>query len=83
MKNKNPLYVVKGQNVEQAKNIFDMLIKKLDLEPVMRILNQILEFLLSQVKSYPMFAVVKSMIDQWMLQLVPILQNLSGVFSKA
>ncbi len=83
MKNKNPLYVVKGQNVEQAKNLFDMLIKKLDLEPVMRILNQILEFLLSQVKSYPMFAVVKSMIDQWMLQLSPLLQNLSGVFSKA
>lgn len=83
MKNKNPLYVVKGQNVEQAKNLFDMLIKKFDLEPVMRILNQILEFLLSQVKSYPMFAVVKSMIDQWMLQLMPLLQNLSGVFSKA
>ena len=83
MKNKNPLYLVKGQNVEQAKNLFDMLIKKFDLEPVMRILNQILECLLSQVKSYPMFAVVKSMIDQWMLQLMPLLQNLSGVFSKA
>lgn len=83
MKNKNPLYVVKGQNVEQAKNLFDMLIKKLDLEPVMRILNQLLEFLLSQVKSYPMFAVVKSMIDQWMLQLIPLLQNVSGMFSKA
>lgn len=83
MKNKNPLYVVKGQNVEQAKNLFDMLIKKLDLEPVMRILNQIFELLLSQVKSYPMFTVVKSMIDQWMLQLMPLLQQLSGVFSKA
>lgn len=83
MKNKNPLYVVKGQNVEQAKNFFDLLIKKFDLEPVMRILNQIFEFLLSQVKSYPMFVAVKSMIDQWMLQLVPLLQNLSGVFSRA
>jgi hypothetical protein len=83
MKNKNPLYVVKGQNVEQAKNLFDMLIKKFDLEPVMRILNQILEFLLSQVKSYPMFAVVKSMIDQWMLQLIPLLQQVSGMFAKA
>lgn len=83
MKNKNPLYVVKSQNVEQAKNFFDMLIKKLDLEPVMRILNQLLEFLLSQVKSYPMFAVVKSMIDQWMLQLMPLLQQISGMFAKA
>lgn len=83
MKNKNPLYVVKGQNVEQAKNLFDMLIKKLDLEPVMRILNQLLEFLLSQVKSYPMFAVVKSLIDQWMLQLIPLLQQVSGMFAKA
>ena len=83
MKNKNPLYVVKGQNVEQAKNLFDMLIKKLDLEPVMRIFNQLLEFLLSQVNSYPTFAVVKSMIDQWMLQLMPLLQQVSGMFAKA
>ena len=83
MKNKNPLYVVKGQNVEQAANLFDMLIKKLDLEPVMKFLQQMLAMLLEQVQSYPMFLIVKTMIDQWMVQLMPLLQSLSGMFAKA
>jgi hypothetical protein len=82
MKNKNPLYVVKGQNVEEAKSVFDMLIKKFDLEPLLRMLSQIFEMLLSQVKSYPMFAMVKSVIDQWMAQLMPLLQMAQGFFAK-
>ena len=83
MKNKNPLYVVKGQNVEQAKNLFDMLLKRFDLEPVFKLLQQIMTMLLAQVQSYPVFVAVKSVIDQWMAQLVPLLQQLSAVFAKA
>ena len=83
MKQKNPLYVVKGQNVEQAKNFFDMLIKKLELQPVINFLQSIITMLLEQVKSYPTFVLVKNMIDQWMAQLMPILQTLSGMLQKA
>lgn len=83
MKQKNPLYVVKGQNVEQAKNFFDMLIKKLELEPVINFLQSMITMLMEQVKSYPTFLLVKSMIDQWMAQLIPILQTLSGMLQKA
>ena len=83
MKQKNPLYVVKGQNVEQAKNFFDMLIKKLELEPVINFLQSMITMLLEQVKSYPTFLLVKNMIDQWMAQLMPILQTLSGMLQKA
>lgn len=83
MKQKNPLYVVKGQNVEQAKNFFDMLIKKLELEPVINFLQSMITMLLEQVKSYPTFVLVKNMIDQWMAQLMPILQTLSGMLQKA
>ncbi|MFP5492635.1 MAG: hypothetical protein ACLGG0_14115 [Bacteriovoracia bacterium] len=83
MKQKNPLYVVKGQNVEQAKNFFDMLIKKLELEPVINFLQSMITMLMEQVKSYPTFVLVKNMIDQWMAQLMPILQTLSGMLQKA
>ncbi len=83
MKQKNPLYVVKGQNVEQAKNFFDMLVKKLELEPVINFLQSMITMLLEQVKSYPTFVLVKNMIDQWMAQLMPILQTLSGMLQKA
>jgi hypothetical protein len=70
MKNKNPLYVVKGQNVEEAQGLFDMLIKKLELEPVVKFLSQIIQMLLEQVKSYPMFLVVKNLIDQLMQSVI-------------
>lgn len=83
MKQKNPLYVVKGQNVEQAKNFFDMLIKKLELEPLLNFIQSMLTMLLEQVKSYPTFLLVKNLVDQWMAQLVPLLQGLSGMFQKA
>lgn len=83
MKNKNPLYVVKGQNVEEAKSFFDMLLKKFDLEPVFNFLQQMLTLLLEQVKSYPTFVIVKTMIDQWMAQLMPMLQGVMGMFARA
>jgi hypothetical protein len=79
MKNKNPLYVVKGQNVEAAQNFFDLLIKKLELEPLLNFLTQIFQVLLEQVKSYPILVMVKSVIDQWMAQLTPLLQQLQGL----
>ncbi len=82
MKNKNPLYVVKGQNVEQAKNLFDMLLKRFDLEPLVKMLQQLLELLLSQVQTYPVFVLVKNVIDQWLAQIIPLLQQATVVFSR-
>ena len=83
MKAKNPLYVVKGQNVEEVKNLLEMLLKKFDLEPALRMLEQLLSLLLSQVQSYPAFVVVKNVFDQWLAQLLPLLQQVSGVFAKS
>jgi hypothetical protein len=75
MKNKNPLYVVKGKNVEEAQGLFDLLIKKLDLEPVIKFITQMLQILLEQVKTYPAFITIKSLIDKWMAQVLPIFQS--------
>jgi hypothetical protein len=62
-KNKNPLYVVSGQEVEEAHGLVDFLVKKLNLKPAIEFLNMIFELLLSQVSSYPTFIAVKEFID--------------------
>lgn len=65
-KNSNPLYVVKGDQVEQANNFVDMLIKKFNLEPLIELMLNIFKTLLENVSSYPMFLLVKDFIDQMM-----------------
>ncbi len=63
MKNKNPLYVVKGNNVQEAKNFFDLLVKKFNLEPALEIITNIMRMLLSQVTNYSGFVAVKAWFD--------------------
>lgn len=65
-KNKNPLYVVKGDDVEPAKNFFDLLIKKLNLEPVFDFFMELFKTLFAQVNSYAGFIVIKEMFDEFM-----------------
>jgi hypothetical protein len=63
MKNKNPLYVVKGKNVMEAKNFFDLIVKKFNLEPAFEILNNILKLMFSQVNTYSGFVAIKTWFD--------------------
>tara|TARA_B100001971_G_C18268046_1_gene596772 strand:- start:217466 stop:217699 length:234 start_codon:yes stop_codon:yes gene_type:complete len=63
MKKKNPLYVVKGQDVEAAEGFLDLLVKKFNLEPLLSVLKNLLEMLMEMVQSYAMFKVVKDFVD--------------------
>ena len=65
-KNSNPLYVVKGDQVEQASNFIDMLVKKFNLETLLELMMNILKTLMENVNSYPMFALVKDLLDQFL-----------------
>lgn len=65
-KNKNPLYVVKGDDIEVAENLFDMLIKKLNLEPVVDFFMGIFKMLFEQINSYQAFMVLKELFDEFM-----------------
>jgi hypothetical protein len=58
MKNKNPLYVVKGKEVEEASSIFDLVIKKFNLGPAFNILKSIFYLLLEQVENYAWFSAI-------------------------
>ena len=60
MKNKNPLYVVKGKDVQEAKDLFDLVIKKLNLEPVVQFILTMLKMILENIKNYPTFIAMMS-----------------------
>ncbi|MES2527039.1 MAG: hypothetical protein V4598_08120 [Bdellovibrionota bacterium] len=75
MKNKNPLYVVKGKNVMEAKNLFDLLVKKFNLEPAMEIFTNLMKMMLAQVTSYSGFVAVKTWLDN-------LISSIFGVVTK-
>jgi hypothetical protein len=64
MKNKNPLYVVKGKDVQEAKDLFDLVIKKLNLEPVVQFIQTMLKMILENIKNYPTFIAMKNLLDE-------------------
>ncbi len=76
-KNKNPLYVVtqNGKVVEEAKGHLDRIVKQLNLGPVIKMWEELVAFLLSQVKSYPMLVVVQKFVDQWVTLLDKFLKD--------
>ena len=64
-KPKNPLYVVKKKSnvVEEASGLVDLIVKKLNMEPAIQILNNIFQLLLGMVQDYPTFKAIKEVID--------------------
>lgn len=67
MKKKNPLYVIKGKDVQEAGSIFDLVVKRFNLEPMVQLIQNIFKMLLEQVQNYSMFKAVKDFIDQMMM----------------
>lgn len=80
MKNKNPLYVVKGKDVLEANSLFDMVVKKFNLAPMIRILQNIFQILLEQVQNFAMFKVVKGLIDQITQQIQELGKKFNSTF---
>ena len=76
MKNKNPLYVVKGKDVQEASNVFDLVIKKLSLEPVIQVMQNLLQMILDSMKTYPTFIAMKKLFDELMAKYTELAQKL-------
>jgi hypothetical protein len=72
MKNKNPLYVVKGKEVQEASSMLDLFIKKFNLEPLVTVLKNIFNLLLEQVENYAMFLVIKNFLDEILQKLIDL-----------
>ncbi len=83
-KSKNPLYVVSknGVDVEAANNIVEMLLKKLNLDALIPVLNAIVDTLFQSVTSYPIFIEVKKVFDRIFEQIINLLFELQMKFTK-
>lgn len=64
MKQKNPLYLVKGKTVHPAQGVWDYVVLKFNLRPLINLLQQLVEFILEQVKDYPSFVMARNFINQ-------------------
>lgn len=69
MKQKNPLYLVKGKTVHPTGGVWEYLVLKFNLTPVLNILKNLLNYILEQVKDYPSFILAKNFINQIVDQL--------------
>ncbi len=78
-KAKNPLYVVTndGKDVESATNLFDMLVKKFGLEPLMQIFKSIVDMISGQVGNYGFFLFLQDLVDQFVAILEDIRSKVS------
>ena len=61
--NKNPLYVVKDDHVSEANGPLDFIIKKLNLEPLMKIFEEIIQTLIQEFQGYTVIEKVKEMLN--------------------
>lgn len=75
-KAKNPLYVVKGKDVQEASDIVDLVIKKLGLEPVVQFLHTMLKMIIENVQSYPTFLAMKNFLDELIVRFLGVFKKL-------
>jgi len=83
-KSTNPLYVVRnnGVDVEEAQNLFDLLLKKTGLDKMLPILESLFHILLSQVETYPVFLEVKKMFDKLFEKFIELLFQIQQMMPK-
>ncbi len=80
-KTSNPLYVVKnnGKDVEAAKGIFELILKKLNLEPAFEFLSLYLKALLEQVNNYAALQFVNAYLKYFFEQIFTKFQGILKV----
>lgn len=78
-KSKNPLYVVKGKNVEPANGLFDLIVKKLNLTWLVSLLESAMVALAKEARSYKAVEAVAGFIEQ----IVTLCKTLLKQFSLA
>lgn len=75
---KNPLYVVtnQGKDVQEATGLLDMIVKKLGLEGVVELLEDLMASMMEMATSYAMFVSIKTFLDTIIHQIELILAKL-------
>jgi hypothetical protein len=84
-KNTNPLYVVRsnGVDVEEANGLFELLLKKTGIDKMIPFLDSLMQILLSQVQTYPIFIEVKKMFDTLFEKIIELIFQIQQLTQKA
>lgn len=79
----NPLFVVtnNGQDVEEAQGLFDALVKKLGLEPLIEFMNTIIQMIMEQVGGMVALELVRGFLDELVDALEKILKLVDPVLA--
>ncbi len=72
---KNPLYAVKGKDVQEARDVLDLVIKKFSLEPSIQIIQNLLRFIWDMIKTYPTFLAMKEFLDELVAKYFALLKK--------
>lgn len=64
MKQKNPLYLVKGKTILPTQNIFEYVVERFNLKPLLQVIQNLMNFILEQVRDYPTFLMAKNFMDE-------------------
>ena len=74
----NPLFVVtnKGKDVEDVQGIFDALVKKLGLEPALKMLQGLLDFMAQEVQNYATLKAVNDLLTWLMAELKKVVEKI-------
>ncbi len=80
---KNPLFVVtnNGQDVEEAESLFDALIKKMGLEPILEFMNTIIQIIMEQVGGMVALELIRGFIDELVDALEKLLKLVDPVLA--
>ncbi|PIK15564.1 hypothetical protein [Halobacteriovorax sp. JY17] len=83
-KTSNPLYHISkdGKDVESVNNIFELLVKKFGLEPIISFLESMFEFMSEQVQSYAVFIALKELIDEIVEKLYKVIEKVQPLLEK-
>lgn len=76
-KKNNPLYHISkdGKDVEHVSGVVELLVKKLGLDPVVEMLEDMFKFLMEQINSYAMFSAVKDIFDELLGKLFEVMNK--------
>ena len=61
--------------MQEAKGIFDLVIKKMSLEPVIEFVQNMLKMILENIKTYPTFVAMKNLLDELVVRYFALVEK--------
>ncbi len=83
MNDESALYVVtnRGQDVEKVHNLFELIVKKFGIGPLVSYLNQVISDVLAVVNSYPVIVAINRFLEVIIKSMEELLAKLDPIWA--